>query len=41
MKSATRFRVLVSVAALAMSGLTGYARSKTTSQAPARPRPAR
>jgi hypothetical protein len=37
MKSATRFQVLVSVAALAMSGLTGYALSKTTSHALASP----
>jgi len=37
MRSATRFQVLVSVAALAMSGLTGYALSKTTSHALASP----
>src|ERR1700744_113667 len=37
MKSATRFQVLVSVAALAMSGLTGYALSKTTSHTLASP----
>jgi hypothetical protein len=37
MKSATRFQVLVSVAAFATSGLTGYALSKTTSHALASP----
>jgi hypothetical protein len=37
MKSAMRFQALVAVAALAMSGLTGYALSKTTSHALASP----
>jgi hypothetical protein len=37
MKSATRFQVLVSVAALAMSLVTGYALSETTSHALASP----
>jgi hypothetical protein len=37
MKSATRFQILVAVAALAMSGLTGYALSRTTSHALASP----